>query len=348
MRTVIGLLATLIAGLAAGPALAQSIALADRKGVQEIVLIVKDLDKATTVYREVGKFVVKSEGAVPTALLAAWGLPAQATAVERVMGVPSTDKGLLRLIRIDGVPQVQMRSSARPFDTGGIFNFNALVRDMDGVFEALRDHGFQGFADPNSYTIFGKKYAGAMLRGHDGVVINLLQRVDQPYDDVPAFDSMSHIINATQMVKNYDQSFKFFTETLGWTVRWEASPNWPPDGSNNMSLPNSLLVAGQVKERAASFRFGDDADGGTIEIFHFDGITGKDFSDRVMPPNFGVMSYRVHVPGLEAYARGLAGKGVAPRVPLATHTIAPYGRVRYMVITAPDGAWLELFEQIGG
>jgi catechol 2,3-dioxygenase-like lactoylglutathione lyase family enzyme len=317
-----------------------------QRGLQEIVLSVKNLEQATDVYRTVGKFVVKADGPADPALVTFWGLPAGTRVHERVMGVPSTDKGFLRLVRIEGLPQVQIRSSARPFDTGGIFNFNALVKDMPGVFEALRDVGFQGFADPNYYTIFGKKYGGAMLRGHDGVVTNLLERVDQPWDDIPPFATMSHIINATQMVKDYEESRDFFVRKLGWHVRWEAAPNWPSDGSNNMGIPNNLLISGAVKERAASFLFAKDADGGSIEIFKFDGVTGKDFADRAHPPNLGVLSYRIHVPDLTAYAGTIASRGVEPRVPLTELTVAPYGKVRQMVVVAPSGAWLEFFETV--
>jgi catechol 2,3-dioxygenase-like lactoylglutathione lyase family enzyme len=320
--------------------------LSQRQGVQEIVVSVKNLAQATEVYRAVARFDVKSEGAADPSLAVAWGLPAATPMHDTLLGVPGIDKGLLRLVQIDGLPQVQIRSSARPFDTGGIFNFNSLVKDMDAVFEALRGHGFQGFNDPNRYTLFGKSYAGALLRGHDGVVINLLQRVNQPYDDMPPFATMSHIINATQMVADYQHSFDFFTQKLGWVVRWEASPTWPPDGSNNMGVPNSILLSGMVKEKAASFAVSKDADGGTIEIFNFEGITGRDFSDRAHPPNLGILTYRIHVRDLDAYAAEITARGVVLHRPIVRAILAPYGAVKMMVVRAPSGAWLEFFQQL--
>jgi catechol 2,3-dioxygenase-like lactoylglutathione lyase family enzyme len=320
--------------------------LSQREGVQEMIVSVKDLDQASAVYRDVAKFEVKSEGAVDKSLNRLWALPENTHIQERLLGLPSTSEGLLRLVKIEGLPQVQIRSSARPFDTGGIFNINSLVKDMDGVFEALRDYGFQGFADPNRYTLFGKNYAGSLLRGHDGVVINLLQRVNQPYDDLPTFTTMSHIINATQMVRDYDESYAFYTQKLGWVVRWEASPTWPPDGSNNMGIPNSVLLSGMVKERAASFKFSKEADGGTIEIFAFEGIRGKDFSDRAQPPNLGILAYRIHVRDLDSYAAQIAARGVTLARPIQRATVAPYGEVKIMVVRAPGGAWLEFFQQV--
>jgi catechol 2,3-dioxygenase-like lactoylglutathione lyase family enzyme len=331
-------------GLAAAASPA-SVDLGAREGVQEIVVSVKNLEAASAVYQSVGGWEVKHAGAAPPGLAAAWGLPPATPIREVVLGVPGIDRGLLRLVRIDGLPQVQIRSSARPFDTGGLFNFNVLVKDIDSVFEALRDRGFFGYADPNRYALFGRRYAGALLHGHDGVVINLLQRVDQPYDDLPPFTGMSPVINATQMVADYERAFRFFTETLGWEVRWEASPTWEASGANNMGLPDSLVREGKIGERAASFRPSPTADGGTIEIFAFTGIAGKDYAARAVAPNWGLLAYRIHVPGLERYLSALATRGAVPIKPLERLEIPPYGMVLHTILRAPDGAWLELIEQ---
>ncbi len=148
------------------------------------------------------------------------------------------------------------------------------------------------------------------MLGHDGVVINLLQRVDDSYDDQPPFGTMSNINNATQVVRDYERAYDFFTNKLGWGVRWEASPVWNADGANNMSLPNSLLISGVVNERAASLDMDPERDGGTIEIFNFEGITGIDFSERAYPPNRGVLMYVVHVAGLCDYLSTVAARGV--------------------------------------
>jgi len=344
MIRALPLVLTLMSGLWA-PVSAQHLDISDRRGLQEMVVSVKFLDRAIQTYLNIAYWEVAYRGVASSAQAVHWGLPPDTPIEQAVLRVPGTEKGYLRLVRFVGVEQVRIRSSARPFDTGAIFNFNALVKDLDDVFEVMRDNGFVGFADPTYYTIFGKEYGGAMLRGHDGVVINLLQRVDDPYADVPPFTRMSHVVNATQMVDDYEESLEFFRDKLGWHVRWEAAPTWPEDGSNNMSLPNSMLIEGTVKERAASFLFAPDADGGSVEIFKFDGVSGADFSDRAVPPNLGVLMYRVHVPDLEEYARRIAANGVEAIVPFAEVDVPPYGLVKSMIIEAPSGAWIELFEQ---
>lgn len=324
---------------------AEILDISERRGLQEMVVSVKFLDRTIQTYLDMADWEVAYRGLAPPDLARHWGLDADTIIDQAVLRVPNTEKGYLRLVKFMDVPQVRIRSSARPFDTGAIFNFNVLVKDLEGVFESMRDHGFIGFADPTYYTIFGKEYGGAMLRGHDGVVINLLHRVNDPYDDVPPFTQMSHVVNATQMVDDYEESLAFFRDKLGWHVRWEAAPQWPADGSNNMSLPNNLLLEGLIKERAASFIFAPDADGGSIEIFKFDGASGADFSDRARPPNLGVLMYRVHVPDLETYAQRLRANDVPIVQSMSAVNMAPYGSVKSMIITAPSGAWIELFEQ---
>ncbi len=334
--------------LPAAPAGAAGIDLSNVRGVQEMVVSVHDLSRSTALYQDVARWQIIHEGLADPDQVQLWGVARNVPVQQSLLGNPGIHTGLLRLIRFVGVDQQRIRSSARPFDTGAIFNINALVKDMTGTFEALRDWGFQGFSDPNYYDIFGKRYGGAMLRGHDGVVINLLERVDEGYEDQPVFATMSNVNNATQVVADYSRAYEFFTTKLGWRVRWEASPRWPPDGSNNMSLPNSLLVAGAVQERAASFHLDPGMAGGTIEIFAFQGISGIDFAARAAAPNLGILMYVVHVAGLCHYLDEIAGRGVVPVSGPSQFRLDPYGAVLGALIRAPDGAWLQFIDQPNG
>ena len=66
-----------------------------------------------------------------------------------------------------------------------------------------------------------------------------------------------------------------------------------------------------------------------------------------MPPNLGILAYRIHVPGLRAYEQRIRANGVTPLAPTRCLELAPYGVVAAFVVQAPDGAWLEFFEQGG-
>ncbi len=319
-----------------------------RRGVQEMIVSVKFLERELKMYQQVAGWEVLYRGQASSAQAQHWGLSEDVVINEAILRVPGAEQGFLRLVQFLDVPQVRIRSSGRHFDTGGIFNINAWVKDMDGIFNELRDHGFCAVSDPTYYTLFGETFGGGVLHGHDDIVINLLHRVDETKLTVPAFTKMSQVNNATQIVDDYDHSLDFFVNKLGWHIRWEASPEWPADGSNNMGLPNSLIQQGQVRVRAASLEINAGADGGHIEIFATEGITGVDFSHRAQPPNLGVLMYRVHVPNLEAYADTIAAKGVKPIRPLRTLQISPYGETKAMIIRSPAGAWIECIEQQHG
>jgi catechol 2,3-dioxygenase-like lactoylglutathione lyase family enzyme len=326
----------------------EALDISKRRGLQEMVVSVKFLERETEMYKKVAGWEVANEGQASSDQAVHWGLSDNVVINEVVLRVPGTEQGFLRLVQFVDIPQVRIRSSGRHFDTGGIFNINAWVKDMDGIFEELRDHGFSSFSDPTYYNLFGERFGGGVLRGHDDIVVNLLHRVNEANLTVAPFSKMSQIDNATQIVSDYDESFDFFVNKMGWHVRWEASPTWPEDGANNMGLPNSLVQEGKVHERAASFMLDEDADGGRIEIFGVDGIAGQDFSDRAHPPNLGILTYRVHVPDLEEYVNRIADNGVEPIRPLRTFEIAPYGEVKTVVVRSPVGAWIELFEQQNG
>ena len=357
MRGVAALLLAVGLAAPAAPALAAGgpgAPLAPVLGVQEIVVSVSDLEATTRLYREVAGYELLWQGRAGADLGAAWQLPAGAGGAgaasgprQALVGNPVAKFGYLRLVQFEGLPQVQVRSSARPFDTGGIFNVNVLVRDIDASFAALRAAGFQGYADPSRYELFGRPYAGAMLRGHDGVVLNLLSRLDRGYEDMPTFKAMSHVLNATQMVADFEASRGFFERQLGWHKRWEAAPKWQPDGRNNMGLPESLVLSGAVRERAASFALCKACEGGTIEIFAFEGIRGHDYAERAQPPNLGLLMYLITVPDVDGYLREVAGRGVEPLAPARAVDLPPYGPVRTAVIRAPGGAWLMFVQVLG-
>jgi hypothetical protein len=147
------------------------------------------------------------------------------------------------------------------------------------------------------------------------------------------------------MVRDFALAQRFFREQLGWVQRWEATPTWPADGSNNMGLPPSLVQSGQIGERAASFAVSADARGGTIEIFAFTGLTGRDFASRAHAPNTGLLAYRVHVRDLALLERGLRQRGVEIAARSDSLILAPYGTVAALRVVAPDGAWIEFFSQ---
>ena len=67
-----------------------------------------------------------------------WQLPLQASAEEAVLFHPDDPPRRVRLLRFDGPPQVEIRSSGHHRDTGGIFSLLLYARDRTPIFAAAQ------------------------------------------------------------------------------------------------------------------------------------------------------------------------------------------------------------------
>ena len=92
-------------------------------GWSEAVLVVSDLAHMMMMLERLAGWQVQRRGAVPAAVLRLWGLPAGAKAIDALIVNPGDRAGFVRLVQFSGVSaQVQIRSSAMPWDHGGIYS----------------------------------------------------------------------------------------------------------------------------------------------------------------------------------------------------------------------------------
>ena len=118
--------------------------------------------------------------------------------------------------------------------------------------------------------------------------------------------------------------------------------NTPVAGPNVLGLPHNL--AAEVPRRVL-IASPDGANDGSIEILSFEGLEGADFSARARAPNLGILTLRFPARDLEGLRQRIVARGVEPMEGPSHVTIEPYGRVRVMAVPAPEGAWLEFFEE---
>ncbi|MEM7351759.1 MAG: VOC family protein [Acidobacteriota bacterium] len=313
-------------------------------GFKETVFSVRDLDAAIELYREVGGWEVLLRGRAGSDLARFWKLEPKQVIEEALLANPGDDRGYLRLVHFPGAEPEIIRPGAMPWDTGGIFDVNVRVKDVHAKLADLRRHGWQSFSDPVEFT-FGKFVVREVLaQGPDGIVLAMIERVQPPLEDWPNLRQLSFIFNATQTVRDFDRSFNFYTEKLGFKVYLEHEGASREAGPHVLGLPHNL--AAEIPRRVAIMSpKGDNF--GSVEILAFRGAEGRDFSDRAKPPHLGHLSLRFPVSNLETYLTQLRSRDVEPISGPATVQIAPYGRVRGIVVRAPEGAWLEFLELPG-
>ena len=77
-------------------------------GFQEAVISVGDLDAANETWQTVGGYEVLCDGPAEPGLAVFWGLPAETPMHHVVLRKGSGNRGLVRLVKIYGVDQVQI------------------------------------------------------------------------------------------------------------------------------------------------------------------------------------------------------------------------------------------------
>ena len=314
-------------------------------GFQEAVISVGDLDAANEIWQTVGGYEVICDGPVEAGLAAFWGLPEDTPMHQVVLRKGGSDRGLIRLVKIYGVPQVQIRSSGMPWDHGGFFDLYVYVDDVDSVFDQLRERGWQGYNDPVHYTLQSFDIDESIMRGPNGEVLCLMQRNAPPYDQAEAGSEsgMGWPFNSAMIVADYDANEHFFSEVLGWSMHLNGRSMTPEPGFNPVGIPANL--ASTSARRFAAFTSSETDRNGSLQILMSENLTGRDFRDRAEPPNLGIVTMRVPVDDVDALARDVEAKGYPIHQPVTELTLPPYGPVKMMALKAPNGARIELFEQ---
>lgn len=313
-------------------------------GFNEAVLVVRDERPHLDCWVGAGGFELRHHGAVDARLLAAWGRTG-ATGEEWLLAHPACAIGFVRLVKLAGAePQTDVRPDDQCWDSGGIFDLNVRVLDVQRQAERLRALHWHGASPPIAWD-FGPalKVKEWLVRGPDNVRLALIERVAPPLQGFEHLREFSQVFNSSQIVRDIDAALAFYRDVLGFqTVMHYERPGFPP-GANLFGIPpgvsdriglNLYIVHPQGRTE------------GSIELVANPGAQGLDLAADARPPNFGMAGLRFPVRGIAALAAHAAASGVTPAVPLTTLTLAPWGEVRLLALRAPDGAWLEFVEPV--
>lgn len=312
-------------------------------GWQETVLSVSDLDEMTGFYRDILGWEVRSQGSVPRSQLNAWGLPANASARFTVVANSGSTTGFVRILDFDGVEQVRIRDHDQAWETGGIYNMNVRVADIKDIEKKVTEAGWQGPSVPVNFT-FGPFDVWEWIPRHkDGVRVAFIQRVAPELTGWPNMKTSSRTFNSTQIVTDVDKAVEFYSGILGFTPYLEnrSASKEPGDYVLGLSHQSMVEVVRDVRIVAPMAK-----NVGSVELLEFENYSGRDFSDRAVPPNLGNLMLRYPVPSVDKLVTYLQGAGVELEFQPTTTQMPPYGNVKSIAIRAPDGAWLEFYEKL--
>ncbi len=323
------------------------------RGFHEVVVSVYDIGAAIKFYQEVGGWEIAAFGDAPPELAKFWGIKDGIRIEEAVLRNKGDKSGWMRLVKFhltDSVlikQQRQIRSSAHPWEAGGIFDLNIRVKDVKAKFIQLQRLGWQAYADPQRFTVGKFDLEEVLLRGHDGVVLAFTQRYAPALDAFKNMREFSYIFHSTQIVKDVNASYDFYVNKLGFKIYMKNesdSKTLSSTGENVLGLPYNHATAAK---RKAYILHPQGTNDGSVEIMQIEGITGKDYAGFAAAPNLGLLLLRFPCTDLDTYKKRIVEKGIVLHRDIATLEVAPYGKIRTFVVRSPDGVWLEFFEAKG-
>lgn len=269
------------------------------------------------------------------------GVSTEITGTQVLLANKGADKGFVRLYALDGHSNEHIRIDDRPWDTGGIFDFNMRVVGLFDLRKKLLAKGWHGDSEPIHYVFGPFEVIEWIARGPDGVRIAFIERLKPTLEGWPNVKVTSRVFNSTTVVKDMKKSRTFFEKVLG--MKPYLASNKPSDkaGPNVLGLPHNIAT---MISRDVVILHPQGKNDGSVELLKFVGATGSDFSKRAKPSNLGVSALRFPVQDLEKSLKLLAAAQVSIAAGPLEMTLAPYGKIRIAGIDSPDGVRLELFE----
>lgn len=311
------------------------------KSILEVVYSVGNLEKVKHFFFDYGGWNIVDSTPCDASIMDFWQLDAATATQTYLLQSNHHPTGQLRLVKFQNTAQQYIRSSQQPWDVGGIMDINLRVHEVANTFDELRDLGWHGLSDPLLQAMGPFELYDILMKGYDDTIIAFTHRVKPELHLEAPIKLPTHIYNSSLTVKNLAASRKFYEEQLGCTLlnEYEVRKDGPQE--TMFGLPFNL--ADKVTCKANIFSFDGTRDT-FFQVVEFEGVTGKDFTDKALPPNRGFMTYRVGVSGIQAYYKRLLDKGTPIYRPLQKMTLPPYGEVEAFAVRSPDGVWFTFLE----
>lgn len=312
------------------------------KTILEVVYSVGDMEKVENFFCTYGGLNVVGTYQTDRTVLDFWDLNADVTATEKLIRFDSHEAGSLRLIKYHDIQQEYIRSSQNPWDIGGIMDINLRVPEVAQTFNDIRELGFHGLSDPLLQTMGPFKLYDILMKGYDDIIIAFTHRVQPPLELPEGYKIPSHVYNSSVTVKDLKEAQSFYVDTLGFELLNEYEVKKDAPIENMFNIPMNMIEEVTCKVNIFSLNGLRDV---MFQVCEFEGIMGKDFTEKAVPPNRGFLLYRCEVEGIKSYYDEIIDKGVKIHKELQEINIAPYGKVLCFALISPNGVWWEFLEK---
>jgi catechol 2,3-dioxygenase-like lactoylglutathione lyase family enzyme len=344
------------------------------RGFSEVIVSVHNLPEALKLYQDIGGYEIVHFSDAKPEQTALWGLPV-GQRIEECLLRPRADKnvGGIRLVKFhDAKNQRQIRSSAQSWEPGGIFDMRVRVRELKPKFAALQHRSWHGFADPLRSKQGGFDLQEVVMRGHDGVVLTLQERLPLDIVSQKTLKEFSAVYASSQVVTNLDAAVEFYTKKLGFTLlsRSDERNNERKDEKNNgngkkttssksndnlgtatapnlFGVPSGVLSTAKRRVALVHPQAGGGVNEGAVELVQYEGLTASTsiapaatIAQHAVAPNVGLLALRFPVGDMKLFKERLQRNGVSI-LREQRYTLEPYGAVESVLLKTSDGALLE-------
>ena len=312
------------------------------RGWQEAVTSVRDLDRWIADLEVLAGWTLAHRGRTDDGLLKAWRLPRSVQAEDAVMVCLEDPARWLRLISFKGVQQQQIRSSGRPWETGGLFSILIYAADTQAAFRCAQNVGWTAHNDPVVMEFGGRELLNVVLRAPDGCNFGLYQPL-KPAPEAPfPFAKLGAPFNGQQMVRNAQTAEQFYCDKLTWESWFSGEIKLT---CNNFGIPDNMVG---LHPKHVGIMHGGERHYGQVELVQWTGFEGRDFAELAVPPNLGHLALRWPVHDLDIHIARFKSSGVPLHMDPVTVHLPPIGEVRLCSIRTPDGVLIELVQPANG
>ncbi len=312
---------------------------------QEVVVSVSDVDRSARFFTEIAGFEVKYRGQVDATELSEFGLDGEARGEALVLGAPGHTTGWIRLIDFERAGlREPMRPGARAWDTGCYFSVMMRAKDLASIYADAIELGWWT-ETPITDLAFGESRLKVVIfRGPDGVQIQTYERLTPPLPDaIGDFDRLTRPFNVMQMVRDRDTAYQFFSEILGFATFYKGKPFVAPEPRPTpLGIPLNLTTSARYQ---AGIVYPVPGEFGRMEMIEMMDLKGHDYSDRCNAPNLGILAVRYPVRDADDAAALIAKRDTKRQPSVVPVTVAPYGDLKLLNVTTPDGALIQFYER---
>ena len=311
---------------------------------KEVVISVTDLDRTAEFFKRIGGFREIYRGESSESSIKQYGLTVEASAEELLLAAEDSEAGFVRLIRFENAGyKSPMRPGSRAWDTGCYFSLMVRMKGLRHIYDEAIEMGWWT-ETPVAQISFGESRLDVVIfKGPDGIQIQGYDRLKPPLPKAfPQFERVSQPFNIMQMIKNRENSRKFFVDLLGFNTFFYGAPfTAKEEAVTPLGIPLNLTT--KTKYRTAIY-YPIEGELGRVEMIEFMDIKGLDHSDKCQAPNLGLLSIKYPVEDINQTVKALKERGQESII-LNQVKLKPYGDIAILSLSSPDGAIVEFYEQ---